>query len=101
MVTSKRWEAVRDGIEDYSILSLLKQAINNVSQNVDQATIQAAKELFEKNAFEIAQYCGLDEYGTEPQTGGMNLLRQVEDERWAKIKATRENMISFLEKLKK
>jgi outer membrane protein assembly factor BamB len=99
VVTSKRWEAVRDGIEDYSMILSLKQALKNASPDVDQATLLAAKELLEKDAFDIAAYCGLDEYGTQPQTGGMSVLRKVEDIRWAKIRETREKLAMLLEDL--
>lgn len=99
VVTSKRWEAVRDGIEDYSLMFLLKQAIKNAPHKTDQTVIQAATNLLEKESFKIARFCGLDKYGTKLQTGGTKLLRQVEDERWAKIKETRKNMIRLLEKL--
>ncbi|MCK4824556.1 DUF4091 domain-containing protein, partial [bacterium] len=101
VVTSKRWEAVRDGIEDYNMILLLKQTIKNVLQNVDQKTIQEAKDLLEKDVFEIAAYCGLDAYGTQPQPDGMKLLRKVEDLRWAKIKETREKLANLLVNLQK
>ena len=31
VVSSKRWEAVRDGIEDYAMLQVLKHAVSNAS----------------------------------------------------------------------
>ena len=48
VVTSKRWEAIRDGIEDYSMMFMLRQAVKNASQNVDTKTMQAAAKTFEK-----------------------------------------------------
>ncbi|NIA14469.1 MAG: PQQ-binding-like beta-propeller repeat protein [Nitrospiraceae bacterium] len=44
VVTSKRWEAAREGIEDYEYLVLLAQAIDDAQQRgVDKTRIQAAR----------------------------------------------------------
>ena len=40
VVTGKRWEAIREGVEDYAYLYLLKQAINKASP---QAAAKAKK----------------------------------------------------------
>jgi hypothetical protein len=100
VVTSKRWEAVRDGIEDYSMLRELQYAIEQ-SQNRDRPEIfSAAKKLLDQQATDIAQFCGLDEYGTLPGLGGMEELRRIEDARWQQIKSIRRQMADLLAKLK-
>ena len=100
VVTSKRWEAIRDGIEDYGILSELKRVVNLSNDNAKLEFVEEAKKLLKNDAFEIARYCGLDKYGTEPGIGGMKELRQIEDARWDKIKSVRKKIAQLLDELK-
>ncbi len=100
VVASKRWEAIRDGVEDYSMLQLLKQAVNN-AKDADPQTKQAAQKLLTTDAFEIAAFCGWDADGTQPTNDGMSVLRKVEDARWQKIQSTRKEIITLLENLNK
>ncbi len=98
VVTSKRWEAVRDGIEDYSMLQQLKDAVENAANKPELAeAIQQAKRLLGKEASEIAQFCGLDEAGTQPGTYGLKRVRETEDIRWEKIKKVRREIARLLE----
>lgn len=100
VVSSKRWEAIRDGIEDYSILNELKNAVNNSKDNSKLEFIEKAKKLLKDDVFEIARFCGLDEYGMEPGIGGMKELRQIEDIRWDKIKKVRRKIAQLLDELR-
>ena len=100
VVTSKRWEAVRDGIEDYSMLQQLKDAVENASHKTElAATILAAKKVLRVDASTIAQFCGLDEVGTLPGLNGLRAVRKVEDFRWEKIKKVRREIAGLLEEL--
>lgn len=99
VVSSKRWEAIRDGIEDYGILYELNNVVNLSKNNSDPNFIKEAKTLLKDDAFEIARYCGLDEYGMEPGLGGMIELRKIEDARWEKIKQVRRKIAQLLDEL--
>ncbi|MBC8184509.1 DUF4091 domain-containing protein [candidate division KSB1 bacterium] len=100
VVTSKRWEAVRDGIEDFSMLQQLKETVENVSNKTEcAATIQAAKKVLGVDASIIAQFCGLDEAGTLPGINGLASVRELEDFRWEKIKTVRRKIAGLLEAL--
>lgn len=99
VVSSKRWEAIRDGIEDYGILINLKNAVNLSKENSDPKLIKEAQILLKDDAFEVARYCSLDEYGVEPSIGGMKALRKIEDARWDKIKKVRRKIAQLLDEL--
>jgi hypothetical protein len=100
VVSSKRWEAVRDGIEDYGILSELKNSVDKLKDNSDQTFVKEAKALLDNGTFDIARFCGLDEFGTEPGFGGMKEMREIEDARWDKIKGVRRKIAQLLDELK-
>ena len=100
VVSSKRWEAIRDGIEDYGILNELKNAVARSKDSSSLPFVNEARRLLETEAFDIARYCGLDEYGTEPGIGGMKELREIEDARWDKIKNVRRKIAKLLQELK-
>ena len=100
VVSSKRWEAIRDGIEDYGILNELKHAANFSNDNSDLKALEEAKTLLKDDVFKIARFCGLDEYGMEPGIGGMIEFRQVEDARWDNIKRVRRDIARLLDELK-
>ena len=100
VVSSKRWEAIRDGIEDYGMLSELKNAVDLSKDKSCLEFVEGAKTLLKDDAFEIARYCGWDEYGMEPGIGGMKELRQIEDIRWNKIKKVRRKISELLGELK-
>jgi outer membrane protein assembly factor BamB len=100
VVTSKRWEAVRDGIEDYSMLQQLKDAIENASDKPElAATIEAAKKVLGEDASIIAHFCGLEKAGTKPGIAGLGKVREVEDVRWEKIKDVRRKIAKIFEAL--
>lgn len=99
VVSSKRWEAIRDGVEDYSILNELSKAVNLSKDNSNLEHLKEAKKLLKDDVFEIARYCGLDELGMEPGLGGMAELRQIEDARWKKIKEVRRKIAQLLDEL--
>ena len=98
VISSKRWEAVRDGIEDHSMLMQLKNAVEKAKDRKDVSkTIRAAKEFLSKETSVIAQYCGLDKAGTLPGASGLGVVRQVEDVRWKKFIEVRRKLAEYLE----
>ncbi len=101
VVPSKRWEAVRDGIEDYSMLVALDSAAS-AAKKAGRApeSVKAARELLTKGAAVIAAYCGSDERGTLPGIEGAPGARIVADERWNTLRATRRQIAALLERLR-
>ncbi len=100
VVTSKRWEAVRDGVEDYSMLWRLRQAVQQAKNAPEKARfVQAAERFLTANVFDVAQFCGLDAYGTQPTAKGMAFQRQIEDQRWHTVRNTRRRLAELLDAL--
>ena len=102
VVTSKRWEAVRDGIEDYDILVALKQAAERaLARGELPGAVAQANQLLGEGASAIAQFCGIDENDTIPGAGGLPAVRRVADQRWQQIQATRREMARLLSLLQR
>ncbi len=100
VVTSKRWEAIRDGIEDYSMLMLLKEAIEKSKNDKNlQGVVKSAEKILSVEAAAIAGFCGIDEAGTLPGARGLSIVRQLEDERWEKYKDVRRKMAQLFSEL--
>ena len=100
VVPSKRWEAVRDGIEDYSMLAALRQAADaaEAASRAPEA-VKAARQILSKDAAAIAAYCGGVEHGTLPGVDGARGGRIVADKRWSTIRSTRRKIAKLLAKL--
>jgi hypothetical protein len=101
VVTSKRWEAVRDGKEDYNMLVQLQQAVDDPPAGVSPQVLQEARRFLQEKTAIIAAYCGLDKEGTLPSAEGMAATRRIEDRRWHTLQQTRREMAALLEKMKK
>jgi len=100
VVTSKRWEAIRDGVEDYCLLVQLQEAVQKAATQPELArTVQLAQKVLSDEATAIAQFCGLDADGTLPGVRGMGFRRPVADKRWEKIQAVRRKIAGLLEKM--
>ena len=101
VVTSKRWEAVRDGIEDYSMLHLLRQKVEAAEAwGRHPAEVAKARNLLEQDALTIGNYCNWDADGTVPGKSGMAGAREVADRRWQTIQETRRKMAALLSALR-
>ena len=100
VVPSKRWEAVRDGIEDYGMLLSLKRAADaaQAAQRAPQA-VKAARRVLAEDATIIAAYCGCDDDGTLPGVDGAPGGRVLADKRWRTIQAARRKIADLLAKL--
>lgn len=94
VVSSKRWEAIRDGVEDYNLLRLLQQ---KVVSGALKGKARAAQNLLKKEASTVAQFCGLDEDGTLPGVGGIAKRREIADHRWQKIQSVRRQLAELLQ----
>jgi len=100
VVTSKRWEAIRDGIEDYNLLTQIGEKMDRLkSEKQLSDKINAAEKLFSAEATRIAGFCGIDPDGTIPGVRGLSEVRKVEDARWEKYKEVRRQMAWLLEEL--
>ena len=100
VVSSKRWEAIRDGIEDYGLLVQLQKAADLAAAKPEAAkAVAAARTILTEQASVIAQYCGLDKAGTLPSMDGMAALRALEDTRNQKITQVRSCMANAFKQL--
>lgn len=96
VVSSKRWEAVRDGVEDYAMLGALRKKVESPAEGAQPEDIAAAKRLLTDHAKAIAQFCGLDKDDTVPGVDGLPGVRRVSDARWEKIQAVRRELAQLL-----
>lgn len=94
VVSSKRWEAIRDGGEDFNLLRQLQTKMASGAPNPE--FVRAAKNLLEKEAGAVAQFCGLDADGNLPGAGGFQKQREIADQRWQKIQSVRRQMAELL-----
>jgi outer membrane protein assembly factor BamB len=101
VVPSRRWHAVRDGIEDHAMLTLLRGRMDKAAaEGRANKAVEEARQLLDADAHEIARFCGLDEDDEVPGVGGLPQQRRVEDRRWQKISVTREHLAALLEALR-
>jgi len=100
VVSSKRWEAVRDGIEDYDLLRQLQEAVGAPPAGVTPDILRAARDFLQHDAPAIGDYCGVDDDGTLPGIDGLPGVRRVEDRRWQHIKRARRRMAELLQTLR-
>lgn len=102
VVPSKRWEAVRDGIEDHALLVALRDAADHAREaGRDAELVNHADALLGEQAASIAEFCGLDGDGTTPGPGGMPEERRVADRRWAAIQTWRAQAAELLKAIGK
>lgn len=100
VVSSKRWEAIRDGIEDYGLLVQLQKAADAAAGKPEAAkAVAAARDILTEQAAVIAQYCGLDKAGTLPGMDGMTALRRLEDRRNQKLTQVRSSIANAFSQL--
>jgi hypothetical protein len=96
VVSSKRWEAVRDGVEDYTLLDALRQAVEARWGSVKPEDLAAAKRILGEQARLVGDTCGLE---TEPGRDGLPAMRRAEDARWAQMQALRRDLARLMETL--
>jgi outer membrane protein assembly factor BamB len=57
VVTSKRWEAVRDGVEDYTLLHTLKKAVETASESaISKELVKKAKKVYNEKAAVVSDF---------------------------------------------
>ena len=99
VVSSKRWEAVRDGVEDYSMLATLRAVLNQPPANAAPEDLEAARTLLSTEADAVALFCGMDDDDTLPGSDGLPGVRRITDRRWEKIQAVRRKLAGLLTRL--
>ncbi|MBM3290381.1 MAG: DUF4091 domain-containing protein [Candidatus Hydrogenedentes bacterium] len=97
VVSSKRWEAVRDGIEDYGMLTALRGAVNAKGSAAKADDIAAAQRLLGNQTNAIADFCGAKTDEINLGDAGFPGVRVVEDRHWAQIQSFREELARLLE----
>jgi hypothetical protein len=96
VVRSKRWFAIRDGIEDYSMLAELRRAVAESGAGRDVDAVAQANALLGRKASRIGRFCGFDEAGTTPGRHGLPGARRLADEQWEVFRMTRAEMDRLL-----
>ena len=98
VVGSKRWEAVRDGIEDYSILAVLKQAVESKKALAKPEDLAAANRLLGEQAAIVAGFCVVDDDNVSSPGTDENATRsRMEDRQWAEIQRIRGEVAHLLD----
>lgn len=97
VVSSKRWEAVRDGVEDYGLLAALRDAVNVKGASANPADLEAAKRLLGEQAAAVGGWCVKSTDDIDPDNKGLPEVRRIEDRRWAQVQATRAELARLLE----
>ena len=100
VVTSKRYEAVRDGIEDYSLLWALRRAVEAAqARGADATVIARAERLLGAEASAIAETCRVIAPGQEPNEARGPMLRREADQEWVQIQRVRREMAELWQAL--
>lgn len=98
VVASKRWEAVRDGIEDYSMLTVLREALAKAkAAGVSADAVTKAEALLGERAQAISRFCNKDD--TTPGKTGLPGARKLADQQWTAIRQFRRELAETIERL--
>ncbi len=101
VVTSKRWEAVRDGIEDYAMLATLRTALD--AEQARQQHPDAARDadmLLGEKALAIGELTRFLEWDAKPGPEGLADRRRLSDEQWNTYRSMRADIARLLSTLK-
>ncbi|MFA6241700.1 MAG: DUF4091 domain-containing protein, partial [Candidatus Hydrogenedentales bacterium] len=100
VVASKRWEAVRDGIEDYGILSVLRQTVESKGASAKPEDVEAAKKVLGEQATRVAGFCVVDDDAALPLgTDEREIRARIEDRQWAEVQNVRKEIARLLDAL--
>jgi len=99
VVTSKRWETVRDGVEDYTLLQSLKQAVDAAEKSgVKTKLLRRAWRVLNEEVAVIAEFNRGNKFSI---SSGQANARKVADKRWDVIRNVRREIEELLLKLQK
>lgn len=100
VVRSKRWYGIRDGIEDYGMLTVLRDALAAAKQsNASAEAVQRAARLLGEDASRIGGFCGVGG-ATTPGRDGLPGMRAQADAQWREIQQTRRELAGLLQELR-
>ncbi|MCC6821706.1 MAG: VCBS repeat-containing protein [Verrucomicrobia subdivision 3 bacterium] len=99
VVSSKRWEAVRDGIEDYGMLELLSQRLKANNHPAKPDAVAAAKRLLGEQAAQVGGFCTLEDDNALKDAAASANKRTVEDQRWREIQRLRHELARLFDAL--
>jgi len=98
VVTSKRWEAVRDGVEDFSLLDALKTAADAADKTGNhKELVEKAREILVEKSGVITEYMA----NNQPHRAGLDAARKIADDRWNTFRETSKEIAELLSKIKK
>ncbi len=98
VVTSKRWEAVRDGVEDFSLLNALKEAADAADE------VGGKEEFVKKSRYFLEDRSGvITEFmsNNKPGRAGQDIARKIADNRWNMFRETRKEIAELLNQFQK
>jgi outer membrane protein assembly factor BamB len=102
VVSSKRWEAVRDGIEDYSMFAALREAAQAAAAaGKAPEAVGEAEALLRERIVVVAKCVDADEPGTSPSLTGFDDVRPIADRIWNDVQTVRADMARLLAILSK
>ncbi|MCP4643798.1 MAG: PQQ-binding-like beta-propeller repeat protein [bacterium] len=100
VVASKRWEAVRDGVEDYGMLTVLRDAAAKAkAEGRAPEAVAASKRLLDAAAAEIAEFCDKEAKDLPSDAPGYADVRVQADVEWAEIQRVRAEIARLLTEL--
>ncbi|MBI5091109.1 MAG: VCBS repeat-containing protein [Candidatus Hydrogenedentes bacterium] len=99
VVASKRWEAVRDGIEDYGALTMLKQAIATKGASAKPEDLEAAKRVIGQQAANVAAFCIVPDKMAPLGADEIAIRSGVADRQWTDIQRVRNEVARLLDAL--
>jgi len=104
VVTSKRWEAVRDGVEDYTLLYTLKMSADEADRaGTDNQSVKNARQVLKEKVAAIVDYSKntdrkINAVGDLSEQAGD---RRQADEQWKMICEARQEIARFLGQFQK
>ena len=98
VVTSKRWEAVRDGIEDFSLLNALKIAADAAfNAGGQEELVKKSRNVLEKKPAVITEFMS----NNKPGRASQDIARKIADSRWETFRETRKEIYELLSQFQK
>ena len=96
VVTSKRWEAVRDGVEDFALLNALKTATDSIKKTGgNDEFVKEARTILEERASGIGDFIK----NNKPELRGGDYARKLADARLKKLREIRADIARLLNEL--
>ena len=100
VVTSKRWEAVRDGVEDYSMFFVLREAARAAKEaNRAPEAVKEAESLLTTRIAPIGDCTNTEMPGISPGWTTPIDTRPMADEMWARIQSVRQDVARLIQAL--